>query len=159
MSFYTPDISEGNNWKGLVRAVARMMSHIGWKDTAVIDGSGDMGADVLATRTEGNKVKSWVVQSKAVSGDRYIGPKAMQEAVNALSFYDAEIAAVATNGEFTQTAKARQKQLEANGYNLKLWNGSFIKNIVDQMPADSIARRGLRPYQDVIVNKVTCLST
>ena len=154
MSFYTRDVSEGNNWKGLVRAVARMMSHIGWKDAAVIDGSGDMGADILATRTDGEKINSWVVQSKAVSGDRYIGPNAMNEAVFALSFYGADIAAVATNGEFTQTAKARQKQLEANGYTLKLWNGAFINDLIDKMPADSVARRELRPYQDNIVKKV-----
>lgn len=154
MSFYTRDVSEGNNWKGLVRAVARMMSHIGWKDAAVIDGSGDMGADILATRADGEKINSWVVQSKAVSGDRYIGPNAMNEAVFALSFYGADIAAVATNGEFTQTAKARQKQLEANGYTLKLWNGAFINDLIDKMPAESVARRELRPYQDSIVKKV-----
>ncbi len=154
MSFYTQDISEGNNWKGLVRAVARMMSHIGWKDTMVIDGAGDMGADILATRIEGEKINSWVVQSKAVSGDRYIGPSAMQEAVNALSFYGTEMAAVATNGDFTQTAKTRQKQLEANGYTLKLWNGAFIKNLIEKMPVDSTSFRELRPYQKGIVNKV-----
>ncbi|MBS3986230.1 MAG: DEAD/DEAH box helicase family protein [Selenomonadales bacterium] len=154
MNFYTQDISEGNNWKGLVRAVARMMAHIGWKDTAVIDGSGDMGADLLAMRDEGGKVLSWVVQSKAVAGDRYIGPSAMQEAVTALSFYGAEIAAVATNGEFTHTAKVRQKQLETHGYRLKLWNGAFIKNVIDQMPNESAALRELRPYQEGIVNKV-----
>lgn len=154
MSFYTQDISDGYNWKGLVRAVARMMCHIGWKDTAVIDGAGDMGGDILATREEGIKVNSWVVQSKAVSGDRYIGPKAMDEAVFALSFYSTDIAAVATNGEFTQTAKNRQKQLEANGYTLKLWNGSFIRSIIEKMPEDSATLRELRPYQDSIVKKV-----
>ncbi|NPU99895.1 MAG: DEAD/DEAH box helicase family protein [Brevinematales bacterium] len=154
MTFYTHDISQGNNWKGLVRAVARVMSHIGWKDTAVIDGSGDMGADVLATQADGDRIRSWVVQSKAVSGDRYIGPNAMQEAINALSFYGTEIAAVATNGEFTQTAKTRQKQLEANGYTLKLWNGAFIKKLIEQMPADSVALRELRPYQESIIKKV-----
>lgn len=154
MSFYTQDISEGNNWKGLVRAVARMMLHIGWKDTAVIDGAGDMGGDVLATRAEDGKIKAWVVQSKAVSGDRYIGPNAMNEAVFALSFYGTDVAAVATNGEFTQTARTRQKQLESNGYTLKLWNGAFIRNIIEQMPPDSAAFRALRPYQDVIVKKV-----
>lgn len=154
MSFYTPEISEGNDWKGLVRAIARMMSHIGWKNTTVIDGSGDMGADILATRAQGPRTLSWVVQSKAVSGDRYIGPNAMQEAVNALSFYGTEVAAVATNGEFTQTAKTRQKRLEANGYILKLWNGAFIRDIIDKMPADSVALRELRPYQDGIVRKV-----
>ena len=104
MSFYTDDISNGYNWKGLERAIARMMGHLGWKDINVIGGAGDKGGDVLATRVEGTQIKSWVVQSKAVTGDRYIGPQALNEAINALSFYETNIAAVATNGEFTKTA-------------------------------------------------------
>ena len=154
MSFYTDDISNGYNWKGLERAIARMMEHLGWKDINVIGGAGDRGGDVLATRAEGSLVKSWVVQSKAVTGDRYIGPQALKEAINALSFYDANIAAVATNGEFTKTARQRQEQLAANGYTLKLWNGAFLKGLVDQMPEDHAGFRELRSYQDDIVHKV-----
>ncbi len=154
MSFYTDDISNGYNWKGLERAIARMMEHLGWKDINVIGGAGDRGGDVLATRIEGLLVKSWVVQSKAVTGDRYIGPQALKEAINALSFYDANIAAVATNGEFTKTARQRQEQLAANGYTLKLWNGAFLKGLVEQMPEDHAGFRELRSYQDDIVHKV-----
>ena len=154
MSFYTDDISNGYNWKGLERAIARMMEHLGWKNINVIGGAGDRGGDVLATRAEGSLVKSWVVQSKAVTGDRYIGPQALKEAINALSFYDANIAAVATNGEFTKTARQRQEQLAANGYTLKLWNGAFLKGLVDQMPEDHAGFRELRSYQDDIVHKV-----
>ena len=154
MSFYTDDISNGYNWKGLERAIARMMEHLGWKDINVIGGAGDRGGDVLATRAEGSLVKSWVVQSKAVTGDRYIGPQALKEAINALSFYDANIAAVATNGEFTKTARQQQEQLSANGYTLKLWNGAFLKSLVEQMPENHAGFRELRPYQDDIVHKV-----
>jgi superfamily II DNA or RNA helicase len=154
MNFYTNDIAEGHNWKGLEKAIARMMGHLGWKDTTVIGGSGDKGCDILATRLESQTVKSWVVQSKAVSGDRYIGPQALKESIDALSFYDANIAAVATNGEFTKTARQRQIQLEKNGYTLKLWNGAFIQTLINQMPDDHAGRRDLRSYQDKIVQKV-----
>lgn len=154
MTFYTDDISNGYNWKGLERAIARMMGHLGWNDINVIGGAGDKGGDVLATRVEEGNIKSWVVQSKAVTGDRYIGPKAITEAINALSFYETNIAAVATNGEFTRTARQRQEQLSANGYTLKLWNGSFLKGLIDQMPENHAGFRKLRTYQDDIVNKV-----
>lgn len=154
MSFYTDDISGGYNWKGLERAVARLMGHLGWKGTNVIGGAGDKGCDILATRAEQTQIKSWVVQAKAVSGDRYIGPKAIDEAIAALSFYGANIATVATNGEFTRTARQRQEQLEKNGYTLKLWNGKFIQGLVDQMPEDNAGLRELRPYQNKIAKKV-----
>ena len=154
MNFYTEDISNGYNWKALERAIARMMEHLGWKDINVIGGAGDKGGDVLAVRAEGNQLKSWVVQSKAVTGDRYIVPQALNEAINALSFYETNVAAVATNGEFTRTARQRQVQLEANGYTLKLWNGSFLKGLIDQMPENHAGFRELRSYQDNIVEKV-----
>lgn len=154
MNFYTDDIANGYNWKGLERAIARMMGHLGWKDITVIGGAGDRGGDVLATRAEGDQIRAWVVQSKAVSGDRYIGPQAINEAINALSFYETNIAAVATNGEFTRTAVQRQQQLASTGYTLKLWNGTFLKGLIDQMPDDHAAFRKLRPYQDDIVGKV-----
>ena len=154
MNFYTEDISGGYNWRGLERAIARLMEHLGWKDITVIGGAGDKGADVIATRKEGNLIKTWVVQSKAVTGDRYIGPQAINEAINALSFYNTNIAAVATNGEFTRTARQRQEQLGQNGYIVKLWNGKFIKELIEKMPLDHAGRRDLRPYQQDIADKV-----
>ena len=154
MNFYTEDISNGYNWKGLERAIARMMEHLGWKDINVIGGAGDKGGDVLAIRSEDNQIKSWVVQSKAVTGDRYIGPQALNEAIHALSFYETNVAAVATNGEFTRTARQRQAQLVSNGYTIKLWNGSFLKGLIEQMPENHAGFRKLRPYQDNIVEKV-----
>ncbi len=154
MSFYTEDISGGYNWRGLERAIARLMEHLGWRDINVIGGSGDKGADIIATRAERTEVKTWVVQSKAVTGDRYIGPQAINESINALSFYNTNIAAVATNGEFTKTARQRQAQLAMNGYTVKLWNGAFIKGLIDKMSADHVGFRKLRPYQEEIVAKV-----
>ena len=153
MNFYTDDISSGYNWKGLERTIARMMAHLGWKDVNVIGGAGDKGGDVLATRVEDSHIKSWVVQSKAVTGSRYIGPQALNEAISALSFYETNVAAVATNGEFTNTARQRQEQLSINGYALKLWNGTFLRGLIEQMPDDHAGLRKLRTYQNDIVEK------
>lgn len=153
MNFYTDDISNGYNWKGFVRALARLMGHLGWKETAVIDGAGDKGCDILGIRKESKIIKSWVVQSKAISGNRYVGTQALREAIDALSFYDANIAAVATNGEFTRTAYMYQKQLAQNGYALKLWNGKFIQNLIERMPDSHANLRKLRPYQENIYNE------
>jgi superfamily II DNA or RNA helicase len=130
-----------------------MMGHLGWNDTTVIGGAGDKGCDILATKNEQSQIKSWVVQAKAVSGDRYIGPKAFDEAIAALSFYEAKFAVVATNREFTKTAHQRREQLAKNGYAIKLWNGAFIQGIIEKMPGDHAGFRKLRPYQDKITRK------
>lgn len=154
MNFYTNDISEGYNWRGLERVIARLMGHNGWKDINVIGGSGDKGADVIATRKENGHINSWVVQTKATTGANYIGLQAINEAISALSFYNTKVAAVATNGEFTKSARKRQSLLKANGYTVKLWNGAFLKMLIDKMPAEHAGLKKLRPYQLDIVNKV-----
>lgn len=154
MTFLTEDIANGYNWRGLERAIARLMGHLGWKNINLIGGAGDKGGDVIATKEDMEGTKTWVVQSKSVTGDRYIGPQAINEAINALSFYDANIAVVATNGEFTRTAHMRQDKLLQNGYNLKLWNGAFLKSLIDKMPNNHACFRNLRKYQEDIVNKV-----
>ena len=107
MHFFTDDITSGRNWRGFERAVARLMLHLGWKDVTVIGGSKDQGGDILATRVDpdGTK-KAWVVQCKAVTGSNYIGVSAVNEAAHAMSKYQTQIEVVATNGEFTASAKA-----------------------------------------------------
>ena len=44
--------------------------------------------------------------------------------------------------------------MATNGYTVKLWNGAFIKELIDKMPADHAGLRKLRPYQEDIANKV-----
>ena len=156
MFFLTDDIISGRNWRGLERVVARIMSHLGWKDISVIGGSGDQGGDVLGTRYDkkSGKNRAWVIQCKAITGSNYVGVQAVNEAIHALSKYEASIAAVATNGEFTNTARKRQNDLCANGFETKLWNGAFLQKITNEMGMVSANKRELRPYQERIVNRV-----
>lgn len=149
MTFYSQNISSGNDWRGLERFIARMIKHAGWKNVSVIGGAGDMGGDIIGVRDN----VSWVFQSKAITGDSYIGPKALDEAIHALSVYNCKVAVVVTNGTFTQTAIKRQKELIANGFDIKLWNGQFLYNFMSKMPAVSAAHKTPRPYQQNIIDK------
>lgn len=155
MYFFTEDIISGRNWRGFERAVARLMMHLGWKEVTVIGGSKDQGGDILATRVEPNgEKKSWVVQCKAVTGSNYVGVSAINEVVHALSTYNTQVEVVATNGEFTNSAKARRDNLIANGFDTRLWNGATLDKFVEKMPTDSVGKRSLREYQERIVGKV-----
>ena len=50
MSFLTPEIMTGVNWRALERAVARLISHCGWEDVVVVGETNDKGADVMGNR-------------------------------------------------------------------------------------------------------------
>lgn len=155
MYFFSEDILSGRNWRGFERAVARLMSHVGWKGITVIGGSGDQGGDILGNRFDKRQQanKSWVVQCKAITGTNYIGVAAINEAIHALSEYGAETAAIATNGEFTQSAKKRQNALISAGFDTKLWNGKFLTDLLEKAPMIHSQKRALRPYQQDISDK------
>lgn len=154
MYFLTDDITSGRNWKGFERAVARIMVHIGWKNVNLIGGSKDQGGDILAVRTEpdGTK-KAWVVQCKAVTGSNYVGVSAVNEAAHAMSKYGTQVEVVATNGEFTKSAKNRKDELNRHGFDTRLWNGATLKAFVQRAPCEVIGKRQLREYQSRIVDK------
>ncbi len=151
MSFLTDELLKGTDWRALERAVARLMSHCGWQSVALVGATGDKGADILAVRTH----RPWVVQVKAVTGGNYVGIGALEEAISALSTYGSQAVAVATNGEFTKSAFKRREELARAGYDLKLWNGNFLKELLGKWPEEHAERRDLRPYQEKIVGELS----
>lgn len=153
MSFLSSDIMKGTDWRALERAVARVMMLAGWTDVSVVGASGDNGADIIGVRTENGVSRVWVVQVKAVIRGKYVGVTAINEVLNAMSLYKAQVAVVATNGDFYTTAFEKQKTLKKNGFDLRLWNGAFLKGLLEKLPPFP-AQKDPRPYQKEIVEKI-----
>lgn len=153
MSFLTDEIMKGTDWRALERAVARVMGHCGWVDISVIGRSGDMGADIVGVRIENNVRKSWVVQVKAVTGGNYIGRSGIDEVMQAQSIYGAQVSAIATNGDFAPIVNKRKSELIKAGFDVRLWNGSFLTGLLGNWPENHFSRKDLRKYQHDILNK------
>lgn len=153
MSFLTDDIMKGTDWRALERAVARLMSHCGWRDVAIIGRSGDMGADIVGVRDSEGIPRSWVVQVKAVMGGGYVGKKGLDEVMKAQSVYGAHVAALATNGDFNPVVHRRKDTLERAGFEVKLWNGTFLRGLLGRWPERHYLKRPLREYQGEIADK------
>ena len=144
---------KGTDWRALERVVARLMSHCGWRDVAVIGRSGDKGADIVGIRDAAGSPRIWVVQVKAVLGGGYVGRAGLEEVMQAQSIYRAHVAALATNGDFTPIVHSRINELNKAGFEAKLWNGSFLKNLLEELPEKHHFERPLRPYQRDIATK------
>lgn len=137
------------------RAVARLMSHCGWRDVAIIGRSGDMGGDIVGMREAAGKARSWVVQVKSVQGGAYVGKAGLDEVMLAQSIYGAQVAVLASNGDFTQSAHKRKVELEKAGFEVKLWNGTFLSELLSRWPQEHHQNRPLRSYQSDIADRVT----
>lgn len=153
MSFLSSDIMKGTDWRALERAVARLMMLAGWTDVSVVGASGDNGADIVGVRTENGVSKIWVIQVKAVIRGKYVGVVAINEVLNAMALYNAQVAVVATNGDFYATSFERQKTLKKNGFDLHLWNGAFLNGLLEKLSPSPMQKK-LRPYQKDIVEKI-----
>lgn len=151
MSFLTDAILRGTDWRAVERAFARLLCHIGWRDVRVIGQPGDAGGDVIAIATENGASKVVVVQVRAATSGNYVGPEKLQQVLEALPKYSGQVGIVATNAEFTKSAYKRKKLLQEEGYDIRLWNGAFVKNLYAKMPSRSQLRPSLREYQQTIV--------
>ena len=156
MTFLTPTIMAGEDWRALELAVARLMTHCGWTSVQDIARSGDKGADILAVKEnpQGGVAETYLVQVKAVSSGNYVGKAAIQQAIEAQGYYKSKIIVVATNGTFLESAKTRAAELKAHGFDVRLWNGTFLMGLMSKAPPYAVKRRDLRPYQSAIVNKI-----
>lgn len=155
MSFLTPEIMSGANWRALERAVARLLGHCGWHDVVVVGETNDGGADVVGNRaSRDGTIETYVVQVKAVSGANFVGVGAVQEALAAMHSYLANHAIVATNGSFTNSARARAEQLRSEGFSIRLWNGTTLEELLARWPEPHPAEKTPRPYQEKAIQSV-----
>lgn len=156
MTFLSDEVMNGNDWRGLELAVARLMVHCGWENVQDIGKSGDKGADILAVRhnEKTNEMDNYLVQVKAVSGGRYVGISAIDEALQGQGYYKTKVAIIATNGDFTKSAIERRDQLRDNGFDVRLWNGAFLLGLLKKWPNFAPGQKELRCYQNRIVEKI-----
>ena len=156
MSFLTPTIMAGEDWRALELAIARLMLHCGWIGVQDVARSGDKGADILAVRPTNSSEtgETYLVQVKAVSAGIYVGKSALQQGVDAQGHYGSKVVIIATNGDFYASAHTRAQELNKHGFDVRLWNGAFLKSLLSKWPEYSVRRRELRPYQKRIVEKI-----
>lgn len=154
MTFLTEELLKGTDWRAFERAVARTMSHCGWENVRIVGATGDGGGDVVAVRSAEGKRLVFVVQVKSIIGDSYVGPSAIQEAVDAIGIYTGDVAVVATNGDFTRSAYKRRDELRKAGFDVRLWNGAFLNSLLAQWSEEHWLKRKLRKYQSEIVDEI-----
>lgn len=155
--FLLPNVMLGKDWKALELTVFRLLGHIGWKNLQYIGRSGDMGADILGVKfdevTKTNR--SYVFQVKAVSGSNsLVSHAAINQALEAQSFYGVNNVVVVTNGGFTQSAIERTNKLNASNNNVALWNGRVLQDVMLHCQIESKDRKTPFKYQNDIIRKV-----
>lgn len=125
--------------------VERLLGLLRYTDIVNIDGSGDMGGDLLASIAG----TSWVFQAKWQKQGS-VPRKAVDELSVAMDHYRADRGVVVTNVKPSRDAEARAQVLARTGQRIDFWSGSDLAQLWEQCP-DQPARIRLRKYQSEAV--------
>lgn len=131
-------------WQNFERSLCRLLIAEGFEGVRLAGGSGDKGADILATRNG----KRFVYQVKHWS--KPISSAVVDETIHALKFYRAEIPAIVSLSGFDATTRSRQQELMTNKVPLQLISTSDLVRRGNLIAAEP-KRRNARPYQEPII--------
>jgi superfamily II DNA or RNA helicase len=131
---------EGGPYR-FTRQVERLLGQLGFTDIVNIDGSGDHGGDLLASR--GGKL--WVFQAKWKKRQA-VGNSAVDEVIEAQDHYGTDRAVVVTNTRLSPDALKRIEQLGRIGRDVKHWDGTLLRDLHGR--AQEHPALVLRDYQD-----------
>lgn len=111
-------------------ACAAVLRSLGW-DASTTQGSGDQGADVIASKN-GRRL---VIQCKLYTG--VVGNKSIQEVIAARIFYKADLAAVVCNSAYTKSATTL-----ANASGVETLLFGELRRWASSLDAEPVAKAG-----------------
>lgn len=127
----------------LCRLVERLLWHLGFESVSNVDGSGDGGADIVASRG----AERWVFQVKWKRSGK-VDDSAVDELIQGMRLYEADRGAVVTNRSFARTAATRKDQLKKANLDVGLWDGSALRRLASSPKCrPRFSPPELRPYQ------------
>lgn len=129
------------------RSIERLLLHLSFEDVRNIDGPGDEGGDILASRGG----YRWVFQCKWKKSG-LVTDQAVREVDAAKAFYSADRAVVVTNRAPGPKAMQHQMALLGVGVRIDFWSDQALAKFASEViPERAPQRFGLRPYQEEAV--------
>lgn len=137
------------SWQAFERLISRILLHDGYDNIRMVGGSGDHGADVIASKYG----KRWVFQAKQWKAP--IGMSVVYETLQAMKDYHAQIPVIVSTRGFDNEVKKQQPILMSQGINLQLWDASTLVEKAKNLPEKIINKKEPRDYQEkAIINIV-----
>lgn len=130
-------------WQAFERLLSRLLSYDGFDNVRQVGGSGDHGADVIATKFN----KRWLIQAK--QWKKPVGIDVLNDTLKALNDYNAIIPVIAASHGFDSELKKQQVILQSQNIPLQLWDEKIIRQKASQIPSSQIINKKTpREYQE-----------
>lgn len=153
MNFLEEKNLKTGSWQSFERSICRLLLCEGYQNVRLIGGSGDKGADVIATKYN----KRWLFQAK--QWKKPIGIEVVQETLSALAAYEADIPVIVASHGFESAVYEYRKTLMSQGINLQLWSAETMVSHFKKLTDVTINSKKPREYQEeAIVSIVQAFS-
>ena len=136
-------------WQAFERMLSRLLTCEGYENVRQVGGSGDHGADVIATKYK----KRWLVQAK--QWKKPVGISVLNETLKALKDYNAVIPVIAASHGFDADLKKQQMILQSQNIPLQLWDESVLLQRASKLPAGkTYNKKEPRKYQENAITNI-----
>ena len=148
MNFITENSLKYGSWQSFERAICRLLQAEGYENVRIVGGSGDHGADILATRFG----KRWLFQAK--QWNKPIGIDVVQETLKAQADYNAHIPVIVASRGFDVTVHQYRSVLMNQGINLQLWDSKTMLERFSRLSATISNLNEPREYQESAIEAI-----
>lgn len=148
MCFFSKQDLLAGSWQSFERAVSRLLIYEGYNNVRVVGGSGDKGADVLASKFG----KRWLFQVK--HWKKPIGVEVVQETLHAQKEYHAQIPVIVSSHGFDSNVMAYQQTLLSQGISLQLWTVDTMIEHASKLLDETVNKKPPRQYQENAIENV-----
>ena len=138
------------SWQAFERMLARLLTCEGYENVRQVGGTGDHGADVIATKYK----KRWLVQAK--QWKKPVGINVLNDTLKAVKDYHAAIPVIAASNGFDSDLRKQQIILQSQSIPLQLWDENVLLQRASKLQSERTTNtKKPREYQEqAIVNIV-----
>ncbi|HVX26877.1 MAG TPA: DEAD/DEAH box helicase family protein [Parafilimonas sp.] len=154
-----PDIDKGflgierltkGPWQAFERGIARLIAHRGWDSYDVVGGTGDKGADILASINGIEKI----FQAKFYQSNYSLSVDIVKDVVRAMEFYEIKEGVCVSNRVLGTDQKRKLEIYRKQGYKIETFTGNKILESFNSLPTWAVEKRKLKPYQREAIDKI-----
>lgn len=134
------------SWQAFERLLSRLLMCDGYQNVRSVGGSGDHGADIIATKFN----KRWLIQAK--QWKKPVGIDVVNETLRSLHDYKANIPVIAASNGFDSDVKSQQSILQSHQVPLQLWNANTLLSRASKLNNAVINKKCPREYQESAIS-------
>lgn len=134
------------SWQAFERVLCRLLMCDGYQNVRSVGGSGDHGADIIATKFN----KRWLIQAK--QWKKPVGVDVINETLRSLKDYNANIPVIASSNGFDSDAKKQQTILQSQQVPLQLWDSNTLLSRATKINNTIINSKSPREYQESAIS-------